>query len=1021
MKQPVITNALLCLLMGMLFLSGLRAQPLPESYQSQLERRMSDEVHRTLLRDYSRVKPFFEEAYRQYPSIPRGMLEAVSFTYSRFNDLSPADTLEWDTASLPPLYGVMGLTMHGKGVFRENLARVSALSGVPEKEILSSSRASILAYAQAFSRLQREYGFGGDTLCDLFPVLMELSELPLDETSVRALCLQGLSNWDLTRHPELYPMMSSLYVICLFLADSASSVLGAPLRNVDWEGLFGHNLKWLRKSSVTLERPADKGVGEIQSADYPDAVWRPAASCNYTSGRTQTPSNVTIHYTSGTYAGSIAWFQNCNARASAHYVIRSIDGQVTQMVREADKAWHVGSENGYTIGIEHEAYGDISSYFTTAMYHSSAALVSNICSRRPNINPLRTFYRDTLDDGTALNTGLHSQGGAASCVHIRGHQHYPNQTHTDPGPFWDWNYYYKLLNPVTTADYFFDTSGVFTDSGGPSANYGNDERRLTLIWVPGADSLVLDFSEFELEPDYDFMWIYEGNTPYAPKLGRWNTHSPGRVVARGEYMLVEFRSDCATTAAGWQASWHAFFPSGALADSLPPVTVIDWDESQWVTRDFAIHFRDSDDEAVRDRFYQIIEKENDRWSGDVSKGFLCDNFEGALDASVWTSDGHWSVSGNALRQPFETLSHTSVAATLNQSLSDAMLFDFYLTMMSGEQSLFFFGADGVDVHNPAFSGYVLLVDKPNHSVSLYKLTHGASILLASSGTLYFTYGQPYLIRVVWRLNDGEVLVFRHNTLILQANVPDGPSPMNGQYVGFATIRAAVSIDNVRSYISRADSVLLSVGADVSRDVRRQASAGAPACKIKSVVLDAAGHFSPLVEKSLKVDYTPPAPVVVHEMPLRSYAMEGKILYVWNASTDPHSGIRAYYYALMQGDGLAERLRWVSLGLGTSCSVMMPHWPCVSSRIVVRVENNAGLSAESVPIIVSAAIIKDCEATTGADRNVNVEIFDLAGHLVQKESVPSAKAVSLEGLPSGVYVVRGCSDGRPVFVYKYVNR
>jgi hypothetical protein len=86
-----------------------------------------------------------------------------------------------------------------------------------------------------------------------------------------------------------------------------------------------------------------------------------------------------------------------------------------------------------------------------------------------------------------------------------------------------------------------------------------------------------------------------------------------------------------------------------------------------------------------------------------------------------------------------------------------------------------------------------------------------------------------------------------------------------------------------------------------------------------------------------------------------------------------------------------------------------------------VENNAGLSAESVPIIVSAAIIKDCEATTGADRNVNVEIFDLAGHLVQKESVPSAKAVSLEGLPSGVYVVRVCSDGRPVFVYKYVNR
>ena len=136
----------------------------------------------------------------------------------------------------------------------------------------------------------------------------------------------------------------------------------------------------------------------MESVDYPQAIWCPAAACNYSQGRTQTITNVVIHYTEGTYAGSIAWFQNCNARASAHYVIRSIDGQVTQMVAEADKAWHVGNSNGYTIGIEHEAYGNIYSFFTSAMYASSAELVRDICVRRPNISPLRTFYRDTLDD-----------------------------------------------------------------------------------------------------------------------------------------------------------------------------------------------------------------------------------------------------------------------------------------------------------------------------------------------------------------------------------------------------------------------------------------------------------------------------------------------------------------------------------------------------------------------------------------------------------------------------------------------
>ena len=78
------------------------------------------------------------------------------------------------------------------------------------------------------------------------------------------------------------------------------------------------------------------------------------------------------------------------------------------MVPEADKAWHVGVANSYTIGIEHEAYGNIYSYFTMNMYQSSADLVKNICSRRSNINPHRVFYRDTLDDGTVLNDGVHA-------------------------------------------------------------------------------------------------------------------------------------------------------------------------------------------------------------------------------------------------------------------------------------------------------------------------------------------------------------------------------------------------------------------------------------------------------------------------------------------------------------------------------------------------------------------------------------------------------------------------------------
>lgn len=36
-----------------------------------------------------------------------------------------------------------------------------------------------------------------------------------------------------------------------------------------------------------------------------------------------------IHVTQGSYAGTISWFKDAAAQVSAHYVIRSSDGQIT--------------------------------------------------------------------------------------------------------------------------------------------------------------------------------------------------------------------------------------------------------------------------------------------------------------------------------------------------------------------------------------------------------------------------------------------------------------------------------------------------------------------------------------------------------------------------------------------------------------------------------------------------------------------------------------------------------------------
>jgi N-acetyl-anhydromuramyl-L-alanine amidase AmpD len=90
---------------------------------------------------------------------------------------------------------------------------------------------------------------------------------------------------------------------------------------------------------------------------------------------------VVIHTVQGSYGSCINWFQNPDANVSAHYVVRSSDGQITQMVREKDWAYHAGNStyNRQSIGIEHEGYINNASWYTDAMYKASAALTRNIC------------------------------------------------------------------------------------------------------------------------------------------------------------------------------------------------------------------------------------------------------------------------------------------------------------------------------------------------------------------------------------------------------------------------------------------------------------------------------------------------------------------------------------------------------------------------------------------------------------------------------------------------------------------
>jgi len=103
---------------------------------------------------------------------------------------------------------------------------------------------------------------------------------------------------------------------------------------------------------------------------------------NYSAGPTK-KSAIVLHFTLGAYNGAVSWLLNANRpnRSSSHFVIGRNQGEITQLVKLADIAWHAGgisnpnerakkvmlknldgsfvNPNQYTIGIELAAGYDV--------------------------------------------------------------------------------------------------------------------------------------------------------------------------------------------------------------------------------------------------------------------------------------------------------------------------------------------------------------------------------------------------------------------------------------------------------------------------------------------------------------------------------------------------------------------------------------------------------------------------------------------------------------------------------------
>jgi len=430
---------------------------------------------------------WFDEAAAEF-DVPAELLRSIAFVETRWTQIIPTArqsarrnfTGADGGNDLPPVYGIMGL--RNDDHFGHSLIDAAAFVGRTPAELTADARLNIRGAAALLHSLGR-----GNT-----------ASTPLEQWEAAAATYSGIPQASIAQ-VYTYDVFNGI------AAGRASDAYRVGPAHVDLRQIYGtKRLELLSAPRLVIDatprtpdgaRGTGNGHFSSLSADYGPALWNPAASCDYTVGRTASITNITIHTTEGSYAGTISWFQNCSSQVSAHYVVRSSDGQITQMVLEKDKAWHVGSENSYTIGIEHEGYiANPAAWYTDAMYNASALLTRDICASYG-------FDRTKIYDGSL---GWNAVITDRAAYVAKGHVNYPTQTHQDPGSGWNWPKYRSLVIGSGGT-----TSQLLANAGFESGN---------VSWTAAASGDITT------------------STSYAPHGGSWYAWLGGWSTAHTDYL-----------------------------------------------------------------------------------------------------------------------------------------------------------------------------------------------------------------------------------------------------------------------------------------------------------------------------------------------------------------------------------------------------------------------------------------------------------------------------------------------------
>ncbi len=405
------------------------------------------------------LQSYFQSATAEF-NVPTPILEAIGYVQTRWTQLTyTAQEIESRSPDMqPPLFGVMGL--RDDDWFGHSLDSAARLIGLPADSLKADAYQNIRGAAALLSEYRDEANRDSVTVTSALSswsdVIARFSGIPQHDLAVDF-------------------AYNTLQYIQIGVNENGIVI---PPQEINLNN-FPESVKeqGLKTKMTPPPKEIRKTMGvAANAADYAGANW--VGSPNYGSRNGAPIVFVIVHDTEGPFASSVSWLQNPQAQASAHYVIRSSDGYIDQLVHEKDEAWAVLCWNPITLNIEHEGYVSQPKYFTEAMYESSARLTAFMCQEY-NIpeDSLHIFGHNAwtypwFNLIPFLPYVQYVGTGYATC-----------NNHTDPGKYWNWHHYFDLVHS-------YDTTRANLVSSVPAAS---DKT------VPVYSNLILNFSK-PMEP-----------------------------------------------------------------------------------------------------------------------------------------------------------------------------------------------------------------------------------------------------------------------------------------------------------------------------------------------------------------------------------------------------------------------------------------------------------------------------------------------------------------------------------------